>query len=188
MAKQMAWHVPVWHGTQPAAGGGKNNVGRDIIVPLVDTNPPGVANPIPELENWLVKRVIGQFMLQGTQAVSEHGFLHHRIYPVSSDNLGITIRDLGNADDAESDFLWHMVEPWSTVYNADVWGNWQAQNSGNPTATWQAGRYGHFDVGVNRRITEGNTLIWHTQINTTNAPVDDEFDLFMWCRVLVQEG
>ncbi len=190
MARRMIWHVPkfTWHKGSPAAGSGVNNVGRDIAVSLVSTNP-ATQNAVPDdAGDWVVKRIIGQYLISMTQALAENYLLHSRIYPVTADDATVALRDLDDDDDAESDFLWHKVEPWALAYNGDLWGNWQLGGNQLPASPFTGGRLGHIDVNVNRKITSGNDLIWHSYFAGGNAPVDDEADLFLWLRMLLVEA
>lgn len=183
----MFWHVPfnAWHQGAMFLGAGVQNIGRDCIVPLISTNPTG-NSPVPDdVSNYVVKRIVGQWMLQGAQAVAENHVIHNRIYPVTSDNVSISLRTLDDDDDAESDFLWHQVSPWPQEYSGDLWGSWQAGSPTLPHGPFSEGRHGNVDVKVNRKIRDGQDLIWHTQISGVNPPVNDEFDLFLWLRCLL---
>ncbi len=189
MASRMFWHVPAlcWHAGIQAAGSGNQNVLRDIVVSLISTNPPSNSAVPDDLSNFTCKRVVGQYLLIGNEPVAQQHMIHNRVYPTTSDNAAVAIRDLDGADDAESDFLWHKVEPWPSVFNSDLWGNWQTAGNAVPPAAFRNGRMGDVDITVNRTIQDGQDLIWHTQIAGSNAPADDEFDLFLWLRMLVSE-
>lgn len=187
------WHVPAlcWHVGSPGASGGIANVGNDIFTPLVQSEDRAGAtlSTVPDAaDEWVVERVIGQYHFYGTQPAAMNAYFHSRIYPTLSDETSVALRDLTTQDDAESDFLWHQIDPWSAVYDGDDWGNWQAASSGNPTGERFMGRFGHVDVRVNRRIRQGESLIWHTQIKGPIVPGDDEFWLRLWVRMLVRTG
>ncbi len=189
------WHVPVWSGGQdnePASGlNGTGNEGPDIVNVLVDTNQ-SLFSLQPERDEFVVKRIIGQYRVSGTEtAGAKNRFMAHRVYPVTSDASSVALRDLYSRDDADSDFLWHQVDPWAAQYDADAWGQWQnAEQSGVPAGRQYMGRFGHFDIGVNRRISEGESLIWHTQFSKQGGgtPADDVYFLQLWIRLLVSEA
>lgn len=183
------WHVPqdCWHSGPPGSLG-HLNVGRDIFIPLVVGNTTTVGATPDAADEWVVERVIGQFLIRGDEDPVANRYLHHRIYPTAADDLTVTLRDLTKIEEAESDFLWHQVDPWASAFDGDTWGNWQLAGNGSPQINAYMGRFGHFDVRVNRRIRQGFALIWHTQLVGSIDPADNEFGIHMWCRVLLREG
>ena len=183
------WHVPLggWFPGSPGAPGINNNVGGDIISVLVDTE--AVQSDRPDIDDFVIERVIGQYMLTGSEVVAVDHFVHHRVYVADSDSSSVAVRSLNTADDAETSFLWHRVEAWHENQNADVFGiPWTVAHAAfAATPTPWMGRHGHFDIKVGRRIGGGQSLIWHTELLA--APLgNDTFNLKLWCRVLLREG
>ncbi len=183
------WHVPLecWHNGPPGALA-IQNVGVDIATTLIGTDTAGNLDVPDAADEYVVERVIGQWHLHGNQGTPVNYYVHNRIYPTVSDTSTIILRDLASADDAESDFLWHQVTGWSTTFDTDTWGNWQEPASGVVQPVGFMGRMGHVDVRVNRRISQGFSLIWHTQLQGGVAPIDDEFNLYLWLRMLLREA
>lgn len=182
------WHVSdvMWH-NGPPSGLHQANVGADLFFVIVQGDVGGVASTVPDAsDEWVVERVVGQYAFTGAEVAPANYFMHHRIYPTISDATSVALRDLSSADEAESDFMWHQVDPWSTVYDGDTWGNWQQQSSGNPTGDRFMGRYGHVDVRVSRRIRQGEALIWHTQFVAAAPPQDNAFNGMFWLRALLR--
>lgn len=161
---------------------------EDIATVLISTD--SVANlEVPDAaDEYVVERVVGQYMLHGNQASPTNYFTHTRIYPTVSDAGAIILRDLVTPDDAESDFLWHQVAGWSSQWDTDTWGNWQNGGDTVPQPSGFMGRMGHVDVRVNRRIKQGFSLIWHTQLKGAADPINGEFNLYLWLRMLLREG
>ncbi len=186
-SRNMFWHVPnaCWHPGQIAGGTGNQNNARDIVVPLISTNPATNLAVPEDASDFVVKRIVGQYLIQGSQAVAENYIIHNRVYPTLSDAGSIGLRNLDTSDDAESDFLWHLVQPWQTAYDGDLWGNWQEPSGSGAITPFRNGRLGDVDITVSRRIADGQDLIWHTQFTGGNAPADFEFDLYMWIRMLM---
>ncbi len=183
------WHVPAecWH-SGPPGGVGILNIGADIATTLISTDSAANLDVPDNADEYVCERVVGQWMLHGNQASPSHAYVHNRIYPTTSDATTIVLRSLETADDAESDFLWHQVNAWTTTYDTDVWGNWQESGAGNPSGIGFMGRFGHVDVRVNRRIRQGFSLIWHSQIQSAVAPLNGEFNLYLWLRMLLREA
>ncbi len=182
------WHVPpdTWSAAGPAVGIGVGNVGPDIVSELISTET--VQSARPDVDNFVVERIVGQWMLTGTESPTADRFLHHRIYVADHDALAISLRTLSTADDAETSFLYHRVEPWSAAFVGDPWGTWQARSNGNdPTHQSMMGRHGHLDVRVGRRLEGGQALVWHTQI-VNSPPADNVFRFRAWFRLLVRQG
>ncbi len=185
------WHVPAntWHSGPPGGLSTNLNVGVDIAATLISTDSAANLDVPDSADEYVVERVIGQWMLHGDQASPAPYFVHNRIYPTVSDATTIILRDLTSPDDAESDFLYHSVHPWSSTYDGDIWGNWQqGQQPSPPALPGFMGRHGHVDVRVNRRIRQGFSLIWHTQLKGGVDPVNDEFILYLWLRMLLREA
>lgn len=182
------WHVPsnCWKATGPGGAGTPSNVGFDIFTVLVGTDVGGTASVVPgAADEYVCERIIGQYMLVSSQLTPEDFFVHHRVYPTISDAASVALRDLTSDDDAESDFLWHSIEAWRASYNNDSFGNWGPEPADD---RYFMGRSGHIDIRVNRRIRQGEALVWHTQLVGAAAPMDDSFFLKLWLRMLVKEG
>lgn len=193
------WHVPVnaWTvaTTMPANGlMGTANVFRDVVIPLVDTNlPAALESDVPERDQFVIERIVGQYMFHSNEVAGVHRMVAHRIYPVTADASAITIRDLWLQDDAESDFLWHKIDPDVSQANGDQWGSWGKQTTGGSSDanhTLYMGRFGHVDVKVGRRLREGEALIWHSQWTDVGGgePSSDTKWVSLWLRLLVREG
>lgn len=193
------WHVPAtatdpnylwdnWSVLAPG-GGGNPNVGADIFLPLVQTNQGAFLSQMPERDEFVVERIVGQFMLQAVN-VTQNRMCMHRIYPSQADAGAVALRDLFSQDDAESDFLWNRVAPAPALLDGDTWGDWQLASSGNPAFPQNFNALGHLDVRVGRRLRAGECLLWHTQFSTVGGgvPTDDTYFLRMNMRILVREG
>lgn len=181
------WHVSpnMWRAGQPSLAQGVGNVGSDIVVELISTET--LQSSVPENDNFVVERIIGQYMIVGDVTSPVDHFLHSRVYVAETDALSVALRTLSTADDAETSFLWHQVDPFPITYDGDVWGTWQQSGGGNPASTPWKGRQGHIDIKVGRRLEGGEALIWHTQI-VLAPPANDDFRLSLWLRALVREG
>ncbi len=183
------WHVPAgtWESGSPG-GLGVGNIGTDIVQTLISTDS-AVNLDVPDAATeYVVERVVGQWMIHGNQATPGHFFVHQRVYPTVSDTDTVVVRDLTSPDDAESDFLWHAVSGWSTQFDTDTWGTWENGGDTSPVNVGFMGRMGHIDIRVNRRIKQGFSLIWHTQFAGAVEPLDGEFNLYLWLRMLLREG
>ncbi len=189
-SRKMFWHVPqaCWHAGIVQGGTGNTNNGRDIIVGLVATSPATNLSVPDNVDDFVVKRIVGQYLIQGDEDVANDYVVHHRVYPTTSDATSVAVRDLDSADEAESDFLWHMIEPWSNVQDGRLWGNWNGGGVVKPEVPFRNGRLGDVDITVNRRIGDGQDLIWHTFFAGVALPDDNAFDLFLWIRILLQEA
>lgn len=184
------WHVAdqMWHNGPP---GGLHvlNTDVDLFIVLCQGDVGGVASTVPDAsDEWVVERIVGQYHFTATQPVPQTYFMHHRVYPTISDATSVALRDLSTADEAESDFCWHQVDPWPTQFEGDVWGDWQGE-TGYPVGNGEfMGRSGHVDIKVSRRIRQGEALIWHTQFVGAVAPADNEFNGIFWLRALLRQG
>lgn len=194
------WHVPgtatspnyCWDNWSQLApgGGGTGNVLADIVAPLVQTNEGAIVSEMPSRDEFVVERIVGQYMIQAVN-ITVNRMMMHRIYPVTADANAVAIRDLFGQDDAESDFLWNRVEPAPSLLDGDVWGNWQNETAAaGPQMPQNYNALGHIDVRVGRRLREGEALIWHTQLSTVGGgdPADDTYFLRLNLRILVRNG
>ncbi len=164
--------------------GGNANVGGDIVVTLISAE--GGEGNRPELDNFVVERIVGQYQVSGDESAAVNHFVHHRVYVADADAAAIALRNLLQADDAETSFLWHQVDPWANAADADVFGMWGLHAAGQPQATPWMGRLGHVDIKVGRKIQGGRDLIWHTQI--VNPPAaNNTMYVKLWLRMLVRE-
>ena len=184
---QYFWHVPPggWYEGSPVIAAGVGNFGNDIVVPLVDAETAAISSK-PEIDNFIVERVIGQYMISTNESIGTQRFMHHRVYVADADLATIALRVLDTASEAETSFLWHKVEYASELLAAAPGGTWQ--NNG-PVDSEQGAvdRRGSFDIRVGRRVEQGTALLWHTQLEP--APVaDDLVFLKLWVRLLVREG
>ncbi len=181
------WHVPpdAWHPAEPSAATGNANVLQDIVATLIDTE--SVQSARPDVDNFVVERIVGQYMLNKDAPSGLDEFWHSRVYVAPTNATAIALRDLRTADEAESSFLWHQLDPMPAVYDGDVWGNWQEAVGPTPAATPTMGRHGHIDIRVGRRLEGGEALIWHTQVHLPPAQNNTHF-VKLWLRLLVREG
>ncbi len=187
-SSRLYWHVPEWNSDNFAGlGAGVGNTNGDIVIPLINSD---FADPgDPRQDNFVVERIIGQYLLNaGATAEAGSRIIHNRVYVADSDASSIALRSLNTADDADSSFLYHQVTHFDSGAIGKQYGSWQ--NGGVNEVRGPVGavnRYGHFDIKVGRRVNEGETLIWHTQISTVNLE-DDTWAIQMWVRVLMREG
>ncbi len=186
--KRFFWHVPLscWYSGNPIALGGNGNVAGDIIATLVDTE--GGTGLLPVNDLFTVERIIGQYMFTADEDPAANHFVHSRVYVAESDATAIALRSIQTADDAETSFLWHQVDPWHSSWDGDAMGSWQTDAAaGSPAATPWKGRLGNVDIRVGRRLEGGESLIWHSQIVFPPA-ADNVFYLKLWLRMLVSEN
>ncbi len=152
---------------------------------LIDTETAQSAHP--EIDGFVCERIVGQMQTVVDQAIPRDHFLHHRVYVAPTNSAATALRSLNSADEAESSFLWHQVEPCSAALNGFVYGTWSGETSSRPGGRQFMGRFGHIDIRVGRRLEGGEALIWHTQI--VNPPAaDNTFGLKLWLRLLVREA
>lgn len=185
--KKFFWHVPsaCWYGASPISLGGIANVGADIVTTLINTES-GVGD-VPVNDNFVVERIVGQYQYSGDESAAANHFIHHRVYVADSDSTAIALRSLLSADDAETSFLWHQVDPWPNSMDGDIFGSWITDHGvGQPTATPWMGRYGNVDIKVGRRIEEGQSLLWHSQLVPTPAANNTVY-VKLWLRMLLRE-
>ncbi len=182
MAKgHLFWHVPEWFSGPPSVSTGISNVGADIVVDLVNAEQPdGGLAP----DNFVVERVIGQYQLV-SDATGVDRFVHHRLYVTMGDAATLFLRKLDTADDADTSFMYSRVEFFSAGMHQIASGNWASPDIGriNMPATE---RNGTFDVRVGRKVMEGTSLIWHTEVD--GGPASDTYHLKMWVRILMREA
>jgi len=186
-ASKFFWHVPgpaCWFAGAPIPLGGVANIGSDIVATLISAE--GGQGNRPELDNFVVERIVGQYQVTADESVGAFHFLHHRVYVVDADATSIALRTLSEADDAETSFLYHKVEYWDATFDNDPAGNWQVSSGAGPAPTPWQGRHGHVDIKVGRRIEGGRDLIWHTQVISPPA-ADNTFYVKLWLRMLVRE-
>lgn len=185
------WYCPEWGGNavDPNPLSGVMNVGSNIVIELVNTD--FAAPGDPRQDNFVVERIVGQYLLTAI-ATAEGGdrFVHHRVYQADGDQTSVALRELNTQDDADTSFLWHKVDGWSQSRNGVAWGGWAHPGGLNEAQVpFEHGRSGHFDIKVGRRIEEGQSLLWHTQLDAAATPPNDnEFGLFLWVRLLMREG
>ncbi len=186
------WYAPVWTDAGPHnPSTGTNNVGNEIVINLLNTdwNPPGD----PVADNFVVERVVGQYLLHASMGASDVSrMVHHRVYVAPTDENTVSLREISTLDDADTSFLWHQVDGWGSGWADKTWGSWRQGVTGDPQtlATAWKGRQGHFDIGVGRFVGEGTSLLWHTELQSSvfGQLTDDTWALMMWCRVLMKEA
>ncbi len=184
MAKgNLFWHVPEWFGGTPGFLG-VDNVGSDIIVELVNTE--DVASLAQD--NFIVERVVGQYLVTSSEVSPPDRFLHSRVYVTMGDVGSLFTRDLTTADDADTSFMFTKVEPFPAAIANENWGTWTGDSR---SVVRNAGgvndRLGFFDIRVGRRVDEGTSLIWHSEF-TGATPGSGQLHMQMWVRVLLKEA
>ncbi len=189
-SRNLYWHVPAWYENHQSRVivDGFGNTNFDIVAELINTDfqEPGD----PRQDNFVVERVIGQYLLAaGTSAEGGDRIIHHRVYVAEGDQDAVNLRDLYTQDDADTSFLWHKVDAYSTNQIDTAWGTWANGDANSPAPAFMDGRLGSFDIKVGRRVEEGTSLIWHTQLKHEGANLtDNTWVLSLWCRVLMREG
>lgn len=187
MASSLFWHVPFWFQGGFGTATGVGNVGQHMVVELVETES---ASATIAPDNYWVERVVGQYMVTSlANPLLFNPLLHHRMYVTEADSTSTNLRDLASQDDADTSFMMHKVEAFDAAWSGGQFGNWNASNYSKDTYTMPISRSGGFDVKVGRKVSEGESLIWHTQIegNPSGPPNNDQFFLKMWTRVLLKQ-
>lgn len=190
----MFWHVPAWYSGSPSSIAGHPNVGRDIVIELLETETAG--DSIAPDSYW-VERIVGQYQVTGFKAVGSinDAYLHHRVYKCMSGDNYLFLRDLATEDDADTSWMMHKVEIFDDSLQGSNVGSWSGPGGANAnglvhqTLTPPISRAGGFDIKVGRKVNEGESLVWQTQIQdiTGGAPADDTYFLKMWVRVLLRK-
>jgi len=183
----MPWYTPYW--SQSAASWDMTPVVADtwgVSLLLVNPDGPGV----DQLGETAIRvtRVVGQYRLRTNGGAGWNGTptdqfpctFHHRVYPVSGDGTNFFLRRLYNDEDADSDWMWHQVDEfdWEGAAQNDStiqpgrqgWLSKAENGSTSMVRPFQTGRFGHFDIKVDRRIDEGEGLVWRTEIDNQTAP------------------
>jgi len=183
------WHVPdgCWYGGS-LGGPGIGNVANDIIVPLVDTEELAGAEPtVPNRDEFVVERIVGQWLLWGEEPVAYSWLVHERYYVTQGTAATLAIRDLAALGESDTSFLFHRVNPHSGAANGNVWGSWTGFLGGDVLAGPPP--LGFRDIRVGRRISEGEALIMHLQLaGNVHIPEDESYQLYLWLRMLIREG
>lgn len=190
------WHVPLdaWAPATPV-GGHLGNTGNDVFLVLVDSEEAAALenDVVPEHDEFVIERVIGQWHMRMDLAVGANFYVHERCYVVPSTAGTIALRNLTDAAEADTSFLYHNVTGFTANQNADAWGNWLGARPDLPdNALGSAnqdprGLYAR-DVRVGRRLEEGEALVWHWQLRGTVVPADDLVQVKCWFRTLVRQG
>lgn len=193
MASDLFWHVPRWYDsvTTPTAVTGDvfSNVGVNAFAELVETD---TASQNLSPDNYWVERIVGQVYYQrlSTEPDSKTWYLHTRVYVTQASNTGIVLRDLTLADDADTSWMMHKVEVMFDSQTTSV-GNWGQPDTGNTADTYTPpmSRKGSFDIKVGRKVSEGESLVWHNQIKAEVEAdlIDGTLRVKMWCRVLLRQ-
>jgi len=185
VASRLFWHVPAWFNGLPSATGGADFVWDatgQIVIPLLETE---TASQSIAPDNYWVERIVGQYHMTLRDTIGEitPAFIHHRVYVMPADEVGVDTRDLLEKDDADTSFLMHKVEYGDDNLNGVVKGNWQELES--LTLQPLISRNGGFDIRVGRKVEAGEALIWHSQ-QAISAFVTSG-GINMWCRVLLRQ-
>ncbi len=187
------WHVAQdgWFQSGPDSAATLQNIGRDIVLVLVDSEEPTGSEPVvPENDSFVIERVIGQWKLSGfPTSPGDEFFIHERIYVVDFEPGAIAIRSLDSQREADTSFLYHQVTAWHNNWDNDKWGNWRAGTADTVGVdAFRMGGPNFRDVKVGRRLNEGQALIYHWQMEGVTIPPDNVFHLQCWLRTLVREG
>lgn len=202
MASRFRWYTPFWQQVV-------NPLGADLA--LTDSQsiqlitPEGLfADTISETD-VRVTRIIGQYRVwfngvEFPDALARSLYIHNRVYVVSGDGTNIFNRDLTNIIDADADMLWNQIDfmarsQLSSTDQANM-GTWGGAGPGSTDTyanvkPFMMGRMGHFDIKVDRRIEEGESLVWKTQLEPGNnalasGPNMGRMYIDMWVRCLVK--
>lgn len=192
-SKPVWWHVTSagWFQFGPA-GVGIGNVGNDIVLVLVDTEENLGNEPlVPEYDEFVVERVIGQWHLTGTEAVGADRYVFERVYVVEATAATVATRNLTDWLEADTSFMYTNVTQWTSPMNGKTWGNWAQSRldlASVSTGVQNTGMHGQMfrDIKVGRALREGEALIYHWQLSG-GAPVDDAFNVKCWFRTLIRE-
>lgn len=161
-----------------------------MVLVLVDSEEPTGDEPVvPERDDFVIERVIGQHMIFSGEPVAAQYFLHERVYVTDVSPGAVSLRDLSSEREADTSFLWHQVTAWSAGWNNDTWGNWVASGlfTDNP-GTSRIGGPGFRDIRVGRRVLEGQALVYHWQLEGAGVPTDSTFTLYPWFRTLLRKA
>lgn len=169
MASRLNWEAPFW-GTVSSAGWDMQASNDGITAVLADTYVyDEMGHRVEQVEGPLwIERVVGQARLRFVFADLAGGVsgvdFHHRIYPVSTDDLDVFDRDIQSQGEADSDFMWHKVEyaDLNTIENgaSAFGGDWLLFNGTHAQKPFADGRNGYFDVKVGRYLREGEALVY----------------------------
>lgn len=208
MASRYRWFTPFWGYAGGVSLAASNSLTIGLLGPEDD-----LTDPLEE-KAYRVTRIVGQWQIRFTQIVLEGGqsqadayYLTNRVYPVSSDGGTVYSRDLQNITDADTDWMWNQIDAWGTDELAGAGGrslgNWGIPGPGSTSGShrvqpFMSGRNGHFDIKVDRRIDEGEELVWKAQLNVyrlNGASIWQEqnftsgdFTIGLWMRMLVKEA
>lgn len=207
MASRYRWYTPYWGFAGGFSLPGVNALSVGLLSPEAS-----ITDPLEE-KAYRVTRIVGQYQVRWNgvsieaQGPNDAVYLTHRIYPVSSDGTNIFTRDLQNIIDADTDWMWNHISALSlNEYSASTTGALGSWGTLGPNSTstvqsinpFQYGRNGHIDVKVDRRIDEGEELVWKLQLNNyrlngasiwqEQAFTSGDFTLGLWIRMLVKEA
>jgi len=213
MASSYHWYVPHWgprviNETIEPADPSSYGWPVELVLP----SGPG-ADELYEA-SVRVTRIIGQYCvrLSNVRSVANPIFIHNRIYPVSSDGASYFTRFLSDGEDADSDFLWHQVDQKpkafyndtamasASQFGFDGWTQSWTDTAGGTEVSMETiaapkdGRYGSFDIRVDRTIHEGEVLLWKTELDDSSAGnmlgdlANDGFSIIvgLWIRLLLK--
>lgn len=202
MGSRYRWYTPFWQQRVAPLGADLSTTYSQVVQLLT---PEGLfADTISETD-IRVTRIIGQYRVsfggvEFPDAICRYVFLHHRMYVVSGDGTNVFNRDLTLANDADSDMMWNQVEMFgrSQIVSSDqaIYGTWgingaSSVDSAQTVRPFMNGRMGHFDVKVDRRVEEGESLCWKTQLEAgspgaASGPDAGFMYLDLWLRCLVK--
>lgn len=195
------WYTPTWGYTASVGLVGANSATIELLSPEGD-----ITDRLEE-KAFRVTRIVGQYQIRFDQVTGgttdDLIYIHNRIYTVSGDGTNYFTRDLTAIVDADADMLWNQID--SKYYleanlaagdSAGTWGTTGPNSTLSQTTIrpFQNGRMGHVDVKVDRRIEEGEGLLWKTQVemldaagNATAFTAGNMF-VYLWLRLLVKEA
>jgi len=169
------------------------NIGNDLVLPLVVTEEAVANEPdVPNLDEFVIERVIGQFMLRSFLTGGANTLVHERLYVTPTfDGSTIALRDLESSTEADTSFMYHNVWLYHASHFQDAVSHW-GDRSNTGTLPQNVAMHGPCfrDIKVGRRVKEGECLCLHWQFAASGGGVyeDDIWQCYPWFRVLLRKS